>query len=196
MCGRSTARRSSTPWGATAEAARRPRTWSSSGWASRPSSDDDAPFPPTCGARPSQRRRRTSGSSYARPAVGRASSRFGPDHGHRDSTTIGEHLGPERTKFLFDEVSDLVEAEVLRGATVARADRNTRDDLVDQPGDPDHEEFVEVTREDSAELDALEKRFVRVRRQLRARGHSDPATRAFDSGAPRLARSDAVASTP
>jgi hypothetical protein len=75
-------------------------------------------------------------------------------------------FGPERTKFLFDEVSDLVEAEVLRGATVARADRNTRDDLVDQPGDPDHEEFVEVTREDSAELDALEKRFVRVRRQL------------------------------
>jgi ABC-type transport system substrate-binding protein/class 3 adenylate cyclase len=37
------------------------------------------------------------------------------------STTIGEHLGPERTKFLFDEIVRLIAAEVRRfGGTVAQ----------------------------------------------------------------------------
>jgi len=55
-----------------------------------------------------------------------------PPHGERrlvsvlvtdvvDSTAIGERLGPERSKFLFDELAGLVEAEVLRfGGTVAQ----------------------------------------------------------------------------
>src|SRR6266576_5660800 len=38
-----------------------------------------------------------------------------------DSTTIGERLGPERSKFLFDEVTRLLVAEVKRfGGTVAQ----------------------------------------------------------------------------
>src|SRR5215831_21153129 len=38
-----------------------------------------------------------------------------------DSTTIGEQLGPERSKFLFDEVVRLIAAEVKRfGGTVAQ----------------------------------------------------------------------------
>src|SRR2546425_6401968 len=38
-----------------------------------------------------------------------------------DSTTIGERLGPERSKFLFDEVVRLLAAEVKRfGGTVAQ----------------------------------------------------------------------------
>src|SRR5215475_10093488 len=38
-----------------------------------------------------------------------------------DSTTIGERLGPERSKFLFDEVIRLLVAEVKRfGGTVAQ----------------------------------------------------------------------------
>ena len=37
-----------------------------------------------------------------------------------------------------------------------------RDDLVEQAGDPDHEELVEVRREDRAELDPLEQRLVGV----------------------------------
>jgi class 3 adenylate cyclase len=38
-----------------------------------------------------------------------------------DSTTIGERLGPERSKFLFDEVIRLIAAEVKRyGGTVAQ----------------------------------------------------------------------------
>ena len=42
----------------------------------------------------------------------------------------------------------------------------TRDDLVEQARDPNHEELVEVAREDAAELDALEQRLVRVCRKL------------------------------
>src|SRR5262249_22725917 len=38
-----------------------------------------------------------------------------------DSTTIGERLGPERSKFLFDEVVRLIAGEVKRfGGTVAQ----------------------------------------------------------------------------
>src|ERR1041385_2782893 len=38
-----------------------------------------------------------------------------------DSTTIGERLGPERSKFLFDEVTRLLSGEVKRfGGTVAQ----------------------------------------------------------------------------
>jgi class 3 adenylate cyclase len=38
-----------------------------------------------------------------------------------DSTTIGERLGPERSKFLFDEVIRLIASEVKRyGGTVAQ----------------------------------------------------------------------------
>src|SRR5205085_11811073 len=38
-----------------------------------------------------------------------------------DSTTIGEQLGPERSKFLFDEVTRLLAGEVKRfGGTVAQ----------------------------------------------------------------------------
>src|SRR2546427_2507923 len=38
-----------------------------------------------------------------------------------DSTTIGERLGPERSKFLFDEVVRLIAAETKRfGGTVAQ----------------------------------------------------------------------------
>src|SRR5437867_7714975 len=38
-----------------------------------------------------------------------------------DSTAIGERLGPERSKFLFDEVTRLLAAEVKRfGGTVAQ----------------------------------------------------------------------------
>ena len=38
-----------------------------------------------------------------------------------DSTTIGEQLGPERSKFLFDEVTRLIAGEVKRyGGTVAQ----------------------------------------------------------------------------
>src|SRR5215475_6508940 len=38
-----------------------------------------------------------------------------------DSTTIGETLGPERSKFLFDEVTRLIAGEIKRyGGTVAQ----------------------------------------------------------------------------
>ncbi len=39
-----------------------------------------------------------------------------------DSTAIGERLGPERSKFLFDEVTRLLAAEVKRfGGTIAHS---------------------------------------------------------------------------
>src|SRR5581483_3676211 len=41
-----------------------------------------------------------------------------------------------------------------------------RDDLVEHAGDANHEELVEVRREDAAELDALEKRLVGIGREL------------------------------
>jgi hypothetical protein len=50
----------------------------------------------------------------------------------------------------------------LRRAAVRRADRHIRGDLVEDPGDADHEELVEVRREDAAELDPLEQRLVGV----------------------------------
>src|ERR671930_636029 len=66
-----------------------------------------------------------------------------------DSTTIGERLGPERSKFLFDEVTRLLATEVKRfGGTVAQL---TGDGLyalfgVPQAHDDDAERAVRAAR--------------------------------------------------
>ena len=49
-----------------------------------------------------------------------------------------------------------------RRAPVGRADVDARDHLVEQAGHANHEELVEVRREDRAELDALEQRLAGV----------------------------------
>ena len=56
------------------------------------------------------------------------------------------------------------------------------DDLLEQARDADHEELVEVRREDPAELDALEQRLVRVGRELEHARCSGRAARAPGSG--------------
>ena len=64
-------------------------------------------------------------------------------------------------------LADLGE-RLLRRAPVGRANRQPRDDLVEQAGHAHHEELVEDRRDDPAELHALEERLVRVGRRARA----------------------------
>ena len=66
---------------------------------------------------------------------------------------------------LLDALVDL-EQRLLRRAAVGRTDRHACDHLVEQARDANHEELVEVVREDAAELDPFEQRLVGVGGQL------------------------------
>ncbi len=61
--------------------------------------------------------------------------------------------------------ADLFE-RLLRGPAVRQADGETRDHLVVQPGDPDHEELVDDVGDDPAELHAFEQRLRRIGRKV------------------------------
>jgi class 3 adenylate cyclase len=103
-----------------------------------------------------------------------------------DSTAIGERLGPERSKFLFDEVTRLLSAEVKRfGGTIAQL---TGDGLYALFGVP-HAHDDDAERAVRARYDAASAGYPRReearRRAGRPRGASTPAARSFRPRTPR-----------